>query len=77
ASNGWRASAYVSRFEDIWDREYVGLGQKFNWGAITTDVQFDFYNTQSSGQEVAGAIDQQAYGLSITPVYKNHTLKVG
>ena len=77
ASNGWRASAYVSRFEDVWDREYVGLGQKFNWEAITTDIQFDFYNTQSSGQEVAGTIDQQAYGLSITPVYKNHTLKVG
>jgi hypothetical protein len=77
AANGWRASAYVSRFEDIWDRQYVGLGQKFKAGEITTDVQFDFYNTQSSGREVAGTIDQQAYGLSIAPSYRNHTLKFG
>ena len=77
AKSGWRASVYASRFEDIWDREYVGLGQPFNWNGITTDVQFDFYNTQSSGREVAGRIDQQAYGLSVSPKYKNHTLKFG
>lgn len=77
ARSGWRASAYTSRFENIWDREYAGLGDKFHWKALTTDVQFDFYNTQSSGSEVAGRIDQQAYGLSITPSYKNHTLKFG
>lgn len=74
---GWRASVYASRFEDIWDREYVGLGQQYNWNEITSDVQFDFYNTQSSGHEVAGRIDQQAYGLSFSPKYKNHTLKFG
>lgn len=77
AASGWRASAYVSRFEDIWDRQYVGLGQKFAWRDITTDVQLDLYNTQSSGRERGGHIDQQAYGLSVSPTYLNHTLKFG
>ncbi|MGF6391289.1 OprD family outer membrane porin [Pseudomonas plecoglossicida] len=77
ASNGWRASAYASRFLDIWDREYVGLGKKFKWNELSTDIQFDFYNTQDSGSQKAGRIDQQAYGLSISPSYLNHTLKFG
>ena len=77
ATSGWRASAYASRFEDIWDREYVGLGQQYRWGEVSADLQFDFYNTRSSGREVAGKIDQQAYGLSFSPKYKNHTLKFG
>ena len=41
------------------------------------DFALDGYNTQSSGRQLAGRIDQQAYGLSITPTYKNHTLKFG
>ena len=77
ATNGFRASAYASRFEDIWDREYVGLGQKFKWREISTDVQADFYNTHSSGSELGGKIDQQAYGLSVTSTYLNHSLKLG
>lgn len=77
AKTGWRASGYVSRFEDIWDRQYVGLGQTFIGLSMSTDVQLDVYNTQSSGRQLAGRIDQQAYGLSITPTYKNHTLKFG
>lgn len=77
SAGGWRASAYASRFEDIWDRQYLGLGQKFKWREVSTDVQLDFYNTQSSGSERAGTIDQQAYGLSVSPTYKNHTLKLG
>lgn len=76
ARSGGRVSAYTSRFKDIWDRQYVGLGQRFNWHQIASDVQFDFYNTQSSGREVAGKINQQAYGLTFTPQYKNHTLKL-
>ena len=77
ARSGWRANLYVSRFEDIWDREYVGLGRQFKGDTINTDVQFDFYNTQSSGREVAGKIEQQAYGISVTPKYKNHSLRLG
>ncbi|WP_047337159.1 OprD family outer membrane porin [Pseudomonas protegens] len=76
ARSGWRASAYASRFEDIWDRQYMGWGRQFSWYEIASDLQFDFYNTQSSGQQVAGKIDQQAYGLTFTPKYKNHTLKL-
>ncbi len=76
AKSGWRASAYTSRFEDIWDRQYLGLGRQFNGDVITSDLQFDFYNTQASGRKVAGNIDQQAYGLTFTPKYKNHTLKL-
>lgn len=75
--DGWRTSAYVSRFDDIWDREYVGLGKKFQTGPISTDVQLDVYNTQSSGTEKGGDIDQQAYGLSVAPSWRNHTLKFG
>lgn len=74
---GWRSSAYVSRFDDIWDREYVGLGTKTNWGSVNVDVQLDAYNTRSSGREIGGKIDQQAYGLSITPQWRNHSLKIG
>ncbi|MBF6029790.1 outer membrane porin, OprD family [Pseudomonas sp. P115] len=76
SKSGWRASAYTSRFKDIWDRQYLGAGRQFNWFDIATDVQVDFYNTQSSGSEVAGKIAQQAYGLTFTPKYKNHTLKL-
>jgi hypothetical protein len=77
SSAGWRSSAYVSRFDDIWDREYLGLGRKTNWGPVTVDVQLDAYNTRSSGRETGGKIDQQAYGLSITPQWRNHSLKIG
>lgn len=77
SKGGWRSSAYLSRFEDIWDREYLGLGKKYQWGPISTDVQLDAYNTQSSGTEKGGYIDQQAYGLSVAPTWKNHTLKLG
>lgn len=77
SKGGWRSSAYLSRFEDIWDREYLGLGKKYQWGPISTDVQLDAYNTQSSGAEKGGYIDQQAYGLSVAPTWKNHTLKLG
>ena len=77
AKSGWRASAYVSRFDDIWDREYLGLGKKYQWGPISTDLQLDVYNTQSSGAEKGGYIDQQAYGLSVAPTWKNHTIKFG
>ena len=75
--SGWRTSAYLSRFDDIWDREYFGLGKKYQWGLISTDMQLDVYNTQSSGAEKGGYIDQQAYGLSVAPTWKNHTLKFG
>ncbi|VVO19117.1 hypothetical protein PS710_04094 [Pseudomonas fluorescens] len=74
---GWRSSAYVSRFDDIWDREYLGLGKKTNWGPVNVDVQLDAYNTQSSGREIGGNIDQQAYGLSFTSQWRNHSLKIG
>jgi hypothetical protein len=77
SKDGWRGSAYVSRFDDIWDREYLGLGNKYTWGEFTTNLQIDAYNTQSSGSEVAGKIDQQAYGVTVAPQYKNHTLKFG
>lgn len=77
SSAGWRSSAYVSRFDDIWDREYLSLGAKSSWGPLNVDVQLDAYNTQSSGREIAGNIDQQAYGLSITPQWRNHSLKIG
>lgn len=77
SSAGWRSSAYVSRFDDIWDREYLGLGTKTNWGSVNVDVQLDAYNTQSSGREIGGRIDQQAYGLTITPQWRNHSLKIG
>ncbi|MNN45231.1 Porin D precursor [compost metagenome] len=40
-------------------------------------MQLDVYNTQSSGAEKGGYIDQQAYGLSVAPTWKNHTLKFG
>ena len=77
SQRGWRVSAYTSRFQDIWDREYVGVGNRFKWHELSVDVQFDFYNTQDSGSQKAGRIDQQAYGLSVSPTYKNHTLKLG
>jgi len=77
SKGGWRASAYLSRFDDIWDREYLGLGKKYQWGPISADMQLDVYNTQSSGAEKGGYIDQQAYGLSVAPTWKNHTLKFG
>ncbi|MGY3171447.1 hypothetical protein ACVWYU_000821 [Pseudomonas sp. TE12234] len=77
SAGGWRSSAYVSRFDDIWDREYLGLGKKSAWGPVNVDVQLDAYNTQSSGREIAGNINQQAYGLTITPRWRNHTLKFG
>lgn len=77
SKDGWRGSAYVSRFDNIWDREYLGLGNKYKWGEFSTNLQLDAYNTQSSGSEVAGKIDQQAYGLTIAPSYKNHTLRFG
>ncbi len=74
--DGWRTSAYLSRFDDIWDREYLGLGKKFQTGPISTDVQLDVYNTQSSGTEKGGDIDQQAYGLSVAPSWKKQLLTV-
>ncbi len=74
---GWRASAYVSRFDDLWDREYLGLGNKTRWGPINVDMQLDAYNTRSSGREIGGRIDQQAYGMSIAPTWRNHSLKFG
>jgi hypothetical protein len=77
SKDGWRVSAYTSRFQGIWDREYIGLGNRFKWYELSTDVQFDFYNTQDSGSQKAGRIDQQAYGLSVSPTYKNHTIKFG
>lgn len=77
SSAGWRSSAYVSRFDDIWNREYLGLGRKTNWVPVNIDLQLDAYNTRSSGREIGGKIDQQAYGLSITPQWRNHSLKIG
>jgi hypothetical protein len=77
SANNWRGSAYVSRFDDLWDREYLSLGNKFHLGAVNADLQLDAYNTQSSGSETGGKIDQQAYGLTFTPTWRNHTLKFG
>lgn len=77
SQGGLRTSVYLSRFEDIWDREYFGLGKRYQWGPISTDLQLSVYNTQSSGSEKAGAIHQQAYGLSVAPTWKNHTIKFG
>jgi hypothetical protein len=48
----WRSSAYVSRVDDFWDREYLGLGRKTHWGPVNVDVQLDAYNTRSSGREI-------------------------
>lgn len=76
-ANGISGSAYVSRIQDIWDRQYFGIGRKFSLGEINTQVKFSLYNTQSGGKENAGHIDQQAYGLTITPSYKNHAVEFG
>lgn len=70
----WGWDAYASRFEDIWDRQYVGLNWKYNAGNISTKFQVNAYNTDSSGRELAGHIAQQAYGVSAATTYQNHTL---
>ncbi|MDZ3992411.1 OprD family outer membrane porin [Pseudomonas sp. Teo4] len=77
-AQGSKVSLYGSRFEDIWDREYLGLTHKHIWSPQSaSEVQVDFYNTRSSGRELAGKIDQQAYGLSLTQTWLNHSLKFG
>ena len=73
----WRASAYVSRLEDVWDRQYLGLATQAQWGALTTRIRLDAYNTDSQGRELAGNISQQAYGLTVTPIWGPNTLKFG
>lgn len=75
--DGRHGSIYVSRFDNIWDREYLGLGNKYTWREFTINVDVDVYNTRSSGSQVAGKIDQQAYGITLAPRYKNHMLKLG
>jgi hypothetical protein len=73
----WRATAYVSRLEDVWNRQYLGLAKQLKWGDLTTRVRLDAYNTASEGQELAGNISQQAYGLTVTPTWGADTLKFG
>lgn len=72
-----KSSVYVSRIQDIWDREYLGIGGDFKTGEIKTSFKLSAYNTQSSGKQEAGYIDQQAYGLTVTPSFKNHTVEFG
>lgn len=72
------ASLYLSRFDAIWDRAYLGFNSRHEWNAAwASEVQADLYHTRSSGRELAGAIDQQVYGLSLTQRYLNHSVKFG
>ena len=75
--NQLTSSAYISRIKDIWDRQYLGFGKDFEFGDFNTSIDLSMYNTQSSGRENAGNIDQQAYGVAITPKYKNHAVEFG
>lgn len=75
--DGWRTSAYVSRLEDVWNRQYLGLAKQLKWGDLTTQIRIDAYNTDSQGRELAGKIEQQAYGLTVTPTYGANTVKFG
>jgi hypothetical protein len=71
-----RASLYLSRFDDVWDRTYAGWAQRYRLGELDLGLRLDFYDTRSSGRENAGRIGQRAYGASVTPGYANHTLKL-
>ncbi|SUD70313.1 outer membrane porin [Pseudomonas putida] len=77
SANGLKTSVYISRIQDIWDRQYFGLAQTFQSKGLTTSVKLSMYNTKSSGKEEAGPIDQQAFGLAITPRFKNHSVEFG
>ncbi|PRN03056.1 porin [Pseudomonas sp. LLC-1] len=73
-----KASLYLNRYNDIWDRAYLGFNASHRWSpAWNSEFQADFYDTQSTGRELAGNIDQQVYGLSLTQSYLNHSLKLG
>lgn len=73
----WRMSGYVSRLENVWDRQYLGVAKQLQWGELTTRIRVDAYNTDAQGQKLAGNISQQAYGLTVTPTWGAETVKFG
>lgn len=70
-----KSSVYLMRFENVWDRLYLGATKTFDTSLIDSKIQFDYYRTKAEADSAGGKINQEAYGLTYSPTYKNHSLK--
>ncbi|MNZ97852.1 Porin D precursor [compost metagenome] len=71
---GGQYSLWYQNLEDIWDRYYLGASQEFGEGALRHRLAANYYFTEDSGSARGGPIDNHAYSLAYTSLYRGHSL---
>ncbi len=70
-----QASAYYSRFEDVWNQYYLSLSHEAGDAkALAFKTSFNWYHTDDEGSRKAGYIDNDAWSLAFTGTHGPHSL---
>lgn len=74
-AQGAQMSLYASRFEDMWQQTYLGVGQQVGDRAtLALKTAFNYYHTEDQGAQHLGYIDNDAYSLALGVAHQAHSL---
>lgn len=69
------ASAFASRYENVWDQYYIGLTHRAgDTNTVAWKTAFNAYHTKDQGAQRLGYIDNDAASLAITATHLVHSI---
>ncbi|WP_263142218.1 OprD family porin [Pseudomonas sp. RIT-PI-AD] len=70
-----QASAYYSRFEDVWNQYYLSLSHEAGDAkTLAFKTSANYYHTDDEGSRKSGYIDNDAWSLALTATHDAHSL---
>lgn len=69
-----RYQAYYSRFDDIWDRSYLGAIKYLGDKPVHYKLAVDYYRTRDQGESLGGYLHNDTYSVAFSTLYGGHNV---